>query len=92
VFVILKKFAKGEIEMKNITAQMLAKDLKTLVSLPNYDDNQKIELLIRPLGEKKRTRTAAEIVKSLTGVIPDKGQSLEEIRSERLAKKYESLN
>ena len=78
--------------MKNVVTQMLAKDLKNLVALPNYDDNQQIELLVRPLSVKKRTRSAAEIVKSMTGAIPDNGQTLEEIRAERLAKKYENLN
>lgn len=78
--------------MKNVLTQMLAKDLNGVVALPDYADNQEIELIIRPLAGKKRTRTAAEIVKSMTGSIPDKGQTLEEIRAERLAKKYKNLN
>lgn len=38
--------------MKNVLTKMLAKDLKGIVSLPDYADNQEIELIIRPLAGK----------------------------------------
>ena len=40
-------------KMKNVRAKMLAKDLKGIVNLPNYDDNQPVEITISPANEEK---------------------------------------
>ena len=40
-------------KMKNVRAKMLAKDLKGVINLPNYDDNQLVEIAINPVEKEK---------------------------------------
>ncbi|MBQ7705862.1 MAG: hypothetical protein IJT73_10660 [Selenomonadaceae bacterium] len=53
-------------KMKNVRAKMLAKDLKGIVNLPNYDDNQPVEITISPVEIKKTT--PAEVDEALKSI------------------------
>lgn len=88
--------------MKNVRTKMLAKDLKSIVNLPNYPDNQLVEILTLPVSEEKKS-TPEEIDNALKRIDeimapvlsnPDfnPNKTLEEYRLERLEKKYGTFN
>ena len=78
-------------ELKTVRKQMTAGDLKGIIDLPDYDDNRRVEVTVTPAEEQ--TELSAEelkkVVKSLVGAIPYTDKSLDELRMERLEKKYE---
>lgn len=88
--------------MLNVRKKMLAKDLKGIVNLPNYDDNQPVEITILPVEEEKtltheeRKETWRKIDEIMAEVRNspnfDPNMTLEDYRMERLAKKYEPFN
>lgn len=88
--------------MLSVRKQMLAKDLKGIVNLPNYDDNQPVEITIFPLEEEKpltreeRKAVWSEIDKIMAEVRNspnfDPNMTLDDYRMERLAAKYEPLD
>ena len=83
--------------MKTVTAEMKAGDLKGIIDLPNYPDDQNIEITVNPKVQKKElTREEVEkIIGELAGCLsnsPDKNKSREQIRYERVMSKYESLH
>ena len=89
-------------KMKNVRAKMLAKDLKGVINLPNYDDNQPVEITISPAVEIKKPTPAEvdEALKSIREIManakknPDfnPNKTLEEYRMERLEAKYGPLD
>ena len=88
--------------MLNVRKKMLAKDLKGIVNLPNYDDNQPVEITILPVEEEKplsreESKAAWRKIDEIMAEVRnspnfDPNMTLEDYRMERLAKKYESLN
>ena len=82
--------------------KMLAKDLKGIVNLPNYADNQPVEITIFPVEEEKTLtreerkeawRKIDEIMAEVRNSPNfDPNMTLEDYRMERLAKKYEPFN
>ena len=101
-------WTKGEIKMKNVRAKMLAKDLKGVVDLPDYPDNQLVEITVlpaftvltsdeeKPLTREERSKILKEIkdIMSEAKKNPDfnPNKTREEYRMERLAEKYAAFN
>ena len=81
------------IKMKTVRKKMLARDLKGLIDLPDYDDAQPVEVAVTP---EEQTELSAEelkkVVKSLVGAIPYTDKTLDELRMERLEKRYAIAN
>ena len=81
------------IKMKTVRKKMLARDLKGLIDLPDYDDAQTVEVAVTP---EEQTELSAEelkkVVKSLVGAIPYTDKTLDELRMERLEKRYAIAN
>lgn len=88
--------------MKNVRQKMLAKNLKGIVNLPNYDDNQLVEIMVIPQDEEKAVtrEERSQILKEIHEIMSeakknpdfDPNKTREEYRMERLAEKYEALN
>ena len=81
-------------EMKTVHKEMNASELKGLIDLPNYDDNQRVSITVSPAEEQKDLSAdeLKKIVKSLVGAIPYTDKTLDELRMERLERKYEIAN
>ena len=79
-------------ELKTVRKKMLAGDLKGIIDLPNYDDNQLVEILIHPVAEKQELTLEERraIIKSLTGCLKgaDTSKTLDDWRTERLTEKF----
>ena len=87
--------------MLNVSKRMLAKDLKGIVNLPNYDDNQPVEITIKPYEEKSLTREERKralerideiMASALKSPDFDPNKTLEDYRMERLEAKYGHFN
>ena len=88
--------------MLSVHKKMLAKDLKGIINLPNYDDNQLVEITILPIKEEKKLspeeidnawRRIDEIMEPvLKNPNFNQNKTLEEYRTERLEEKYGSFN
>ena len=87
--------------MLSVHKKMLAKDLKGIVNLPNYDDNQLVEITILPIKEKTLTREERKralerideiMAPALKSPDFDPNKTLDEYRMERLEEKYGSFN
>ena len=83
--------------METVRVKMNAGDLKGIIDLPNYPDNQPVEITVKPELEKKALSKdeVEKILSELAGCLansPDKNKSLAEIRYERIMSKYESLH
>ena len=88
--------------MLNVRKKMLAKDLKGIVNLPNYDDNQPVEITILPVEEEKAVtrEERSKILEEIRDIMAeakknpefDPNKTREEYRMERLAEKYEAFN
>lgn len=78
------------VEMKTVRKEMNAGDLKGLIDLPDYKDNQRVEITIRPVKKKLSDAEINELLDSLTGCLKnvDKSKTLEDWRNERLAERY----
>ena len=57
---------------KTVRKEMLARDLKGVIDLPDFADNQRVKIIVEP--EEEQPELSAEelskIVKSLVGAIP----------------------
>lgn len=88
--------------MLNVSKRMLAKDLKGIVNLPNYDDNQIVEIIVTPKDEEKALtrKERSQILKEIHEIMLeakknpdfDPNKTREDYRMERLAEKYEAFN
>ena len=81
-------------ELKTVRKEMNAGELKGLIDLPNYEDNQRVSITVSPAEEQKDLSAdeLKKIVKSLVGAIPYTDKTLDELRMERLERKYEIAN
>lgn len=82
------------VKMKTVRKKMLARDLKGLIDLPNYDDAQPVKVTVMPdETQDKKLLSDAEIAAiwdRLTGCLAgiDKSKTLDDWRKERLEEKY----
>ena len=79
-------------ELKTVRKEMTAGDLKGIIDLPNYDDNQPVEITVTPVAEKKilSDEEINAIMDNLTGCLKglDKSKTLDDWRKERLEERY----
>lgn len=79
-------------KMKIVRKNMLARDLKGLIDLPGYDDNQLVEVTVYPTEEEKKLspEELRKILDSLVGCLKgaDKSKTLDDWRTERLEERY----
>ena len=81
--------------LKPVRKSMLVRDLKRGIDLPDYDDNQLVEVSIHPTAkEEKKPLSKAEIkalLDSLTGCLKgaDPNKTLDDWRKERLEERYD---
>lgn len=89
--------------MVNVTTQMLAKDLKGIIDLPNYPDDQLVEIMVSPTVYRKplTTEERRQALKEIREIMAegrknnpefDSNKTLEEYRMERLEEKYGPFN
>ncbi len=87
----------------NVRKKMLAKDLKGIINLPNYPDNQPVEIMISPAAEKEKPLTREERKEAWRKIDEimaevrnspnfDPNMTLEDYRMERLEAKYGPFN
>ena len=89
-------------KMKNVRAKKLAKDLKGVVDLPDYPDNQLVEITVLPTTEEKnftveeRKAALRKIDEIMVPVLKSSDfnphKTLDEYRMERLEAKYRNFN
>ena len=83
-------------ELKTVRKEMTAGDLKGIIDLPNYDDNQRVKITVTPAAEpvaEKKILSDEEInalLDDLTGCLKDadKSKTLDDWRTERLEERY----
>ncbi len=82
------------LKLKTVRKKMLARDLKGLIDLPNYDDNQRVEVTVYPTEERRKPLPPEErrkILDRLTGCLQglvDPSKTLDDWRTERLEERY----
>ena len=82
------------IKMKTVRKKMLARDLKGLIDLPDYDDAQRVEVTVMPDETQDKKLLSEEEINAiwdrLTGCLAgiDKSKTLDDWRKERLEEKY----
>lgn len=80
------------VKMKTVRKEMNAGDLKGLIDLPDYKDNQRVEITIRPVKKKLSDEEIAAIWSRIegywAGVKVDKSKTLDDWRKERLEERY----
>ena len=82
--------------MKPVRKEMTAGDLKGIIDLPNYADNQRVEVTVAPAEpvEERKKMTPEEIeaaLNRLTGCLKgfaDPSKTLDDWRKERLEERY----
>ncbi|MBR3747071.1 MAG: hypothetical protein IKP64_04630 [Selenomonadaceae bacterium] len=78
-------------EPKTVRKEMTAGDLKKVIDLPNYDDNQRVEITVTPTAEEQKKLSPKEleaILDKITGAIPYTEKTLDDWRKERLEERY----
>ena len=79
-------------EPKTVRKEMLARDLKGIIDLPDYADNQRVEVTVHPTEENKilSDEEINALLDDLTGCLKgaDKSKTLDDWRTERLAERY----
>lgn len=82
-------------KMKTVRKEMTAGDLKGIIDLPNYEDNQRVEIKIAPAEPEERKKMSREEIEAalnkLTGCLKglvDPTKDMAYWRSERLAEKH----
>ncbi|MBR1646603.1 MAG: hypothetical protein IJ685_07480 [Selenomonadaceae bacterium] len=82
-------------KLKTVRKEMTAGDLKGIIDLPNYDDNQRVKITVtpaEPVAEKKilSDEEINALLDDLTGCLKDadKSKTLEDWRTERLEERY----
>ena len=78
-----------------VRKEMLARDLKGIIDLPDYDDNRLVEVTVTPAAEQRERKVLSDeeinaiwdrIAGCLAGV--DKSKTLDDWRTERLEERY----
>ena len=82
-------------EPKTVRKEMLARDLKGIIDLPDYADNQRVKVTIYPTVSEKPKKILSDeeinaIWDKLTGCLEgaDKSKTLDDWRTERLEERY----
>lgn len=82
-------------ELKTVRKEMNAGELKGLIDLPNYEDDQRVSITVSPAAEKEEKKILSDeeidaIMSRLVGCLKnvDKSKTLEDWRNERLAERY----
>lgn len=81
-------------ELKTVRKEMTAGDLKKIIDLPDYDDNQRVEITVAPAEKVEKEILSDEeinaLLDSLTGCLKglDKSKTIADWRMERLAEKH----
>ena len=82
-------------ELKTIRKEMTAGDLKGIIELPNYADNQRVKITVAPaepveVRKKMSPEEIDEIMGRLIGCleVSDPTKTMADWREERLAEKY----
>lgn len=83
-----------KIKTQTVRQKMLARDLKGVIDLPDYDDNQRVEVTVTPVEQRDRKILSDEEINAiwdriagcLAGV--DKSKTLDDWRTERLEERY----
>ena len=82
-------------KLKTVRKEMTAGDLKGIIDLPNYDDNQPVKITVtpaEPVAEKKilSEEEINALLDDLTGCLKDadKSKTLDDWRTERLEERY----
>ena len=78
---------------KTVRKEMLARDLKGVIDLPDFADNQRVKIIVEPEEERKKILTTEEInaiLNRMTGCLTglDKSKTPDDWRAERLAQRY----
>lgn len=83
-----------EVKMEVLREVINSNKLKTLFSIPKHMENMEVEVIVLPLRDKNSNTNEKDVIdtlKSITGIIPDTGKTLEDYRTERL-REHESIN
>ena len=82
-------------ELKTVRKEMTAGDLKGIIDLPDYADNQRVEVTIYPATVREPKKILSEeeinaIMDRLTGCLKgvDPSKTLDDWRRERLEERY----
>ena len=79
--------------MKPVTVKMNAGDLKGIIDLPNYPDNQLVDITIKPsISEKDFDNLLKEIKTFWDNHEKPEEKSFDEYRMERLEARYGTFN
>ena len=79
-------------ELKTVRKEMNAGDLKGIIDLPDYADDQPISITVSPVEKKLSDEEIAAIWSRIegywAGVKVDKSKTLDDWRKERLEERY----
>ena len=79
-------------ELKTVRKEMNAGDLKGIIDLPDYADDQPISITVSPVDKKLSDEEIAAIWSRIegywAGVKVDKSKTLDDWRKERLEERY----
>lgn len=79
-------------ELKTVRKEMNAGDLKGIIDLPDYADDQLISITVSPVDKKLSDEEIAAIWSRIegywAGVKVDKSKTLDDWRKERLEERY----
>ena len=80
--------------MKTVTAEMKAGDLKGIIDLPNYPDNQPVEITVSPSTTEEDFDNLLKEIKTFWAnhEKANETKTFDEYRMERLETKYGSFN
>ena len=83
-----------KIQTNTVRKEMLARDLKGVIDLPNYDDDRLVKVTVTPVEQHERKVLSDEeinaLLDKLTGCLAgaDKSKTLDDWRTERLEERY----
>ena len=79
--------------MKTVTAEMKAGDLKGIIDLPNYPDNQRVKITVNPNTDENDFDSLLNEIKSFWAnhEKADENKTFDDYRMERLLKKINSF-
>lgn len=80
--------------MKTVTVKMNAGDLKGIIDLPNYPDNQLVDITIKPSTTEKDFDNLLKEIKTFWAKHEkvDENKTFDEYRMERLEARYGAFN
>ncbi len=69
-----------------LTQTINSSKLENIIDIPEDLKNRTIEIIIRPVFNESKSKDVSDIIKSLTGIIPNTGNSLKAYQDERRSK------